>query len=93
MNKIAAFGPGRVRMHQSEKTPRDSLVPVLLVLAVGGALLVAVLAITGPAGLFIVLAISGVLMFAAFHYLLWGWWLSKRLRDDPEEPGDADKDE
>jgi hypothetical protein len=78
-------------MPESPQTSRDSLVPVLLVLAVGGALLVAVLAITGPAGLFIVLAISGVLMFAALHYLLWGWWLAKRLRDDPDDADDAKK--
>ena len=64
------------------REPRDSFMPVFTVLVVALALVVGVVALAGLAGLFVILAIASVLGFAAMHYLLWGWWLSRRLHDD-----------
>ena len=62
--------------------PRGSLVPVAFVLTclIGFALLV--VACAGPAGLYVLLALCGVVAFVVFHYLLWGVWLAKSIRDD-----------
>jgi hypothetical protein len=68
-----------------------SLLPVLIVVGFIVAVVVGLVALTGLAGLYIVLAVSGVLGFAAVHYVLWGWWLTNKLRrdeppvDDPSE--------
>jgi hypothetical protein len=61
-----------------------SWLAVLIVLGFGVTVVVGLIALTGVAGLYIVLALAGVLGFAAFHYLLWGWWLTKRIRQEPE---------
>ena len=75
------------------KPSRDSLWPVLIVLALCVSLVIGVVAITGPAGLFAVLAICGVIGFMAMHYLLWGWWLAKRIREsDDDGPDGASND-
>jgi hypothetical protein len=40
--------------------------------------------------LYIVLALAGVLGFAGMHYVLWGWWLSNKIRREQEaEDSDA----
>lgn len=73
------------------KRPGGSLIPVLTVLGFVLAVIVVLVGFTGPAGLYVVLAISGVFGFAALHYLLWGWWLMRRLRDANEgERADTD---
>ena len=75
------------------KPSRDSLWPVLIVLALGVSLVIGVVAITGLAGLLVVLAICGVVGFMAMHYLLWGWWLAKRIRENEEDGQDGANDE
>jgi hypothetical protein len=82
---MAASGPVRPPMPDPSSPagkPRGSLVPVAFVLAclIGFALLV--VACAGPAGLYVLLAVCGVVAFVFFHYLLWGVWLAKRIRDD-----------
>jgi hypothetical protein len=32
----------------------------------------------------VILLGAGVFALAAFHYLVWGWWLSKIIRDEEE---------
>ncbi len=68
--------------------PRGSLLPVMVVLGFGLAVIVTLVALTGLAGLYIILAISGVLGFAALHYVLWGWWLTNKIRRDQESKAD-----
>jgi len=63
---------------------RGSLLPVLVVLAFGVTLVVGLIALTGLAGIYIILAVSCVLGFAAMHYVLWGWWLTDKLRRQDE---------
>jgi hypothetical protein len=61
-----------------------SLVPVLVVLGFGVTLVVGLIALTGLAGIYIILALTGMLLFAATHYVLWGWWLTNKLRQQDE---------
>lgn len=68
---------------------QDSWLPVMIVLGFALALVVGLIAATGLAGVYIVLALSGVLAFAGLHYLLWGWWLANKIRAR-EETEDAD---
>jgi hypothetical protein len=39
----------------------------------------------GMAGVLVVLAVGAGIAFIALQYLLWGWWLTRKLR---EEQGD-----
>jgi len=66
-------------------SPRHSWLPLVLVLG----LLCFVLAISFVlAGIELTLVIVGVVVVlagaAAFHYIVWGWWLSRYIRDDVE---------
>jgi hypothetical protein len=86
--ELSDLGPG------GNKKPRDSLVPVLFVLGCGIALVLIVIGCAGVAGLYVLLAISGVVCFGAVHYLLWGARLSRSIRRnrDAESPaGRADE--
>jgi hypothetical protein len=68
---------------------RGSLMPVAIVLGSGLALIVGLVALTGLAGLYVVLALGGVLSFAALHYVLWGWWLTGKIQRE-RDAEDAD---
>jgi len=37
-----------------------------------------------------IFVLAGIFLFAAFHYLIWGWWLSKMIRRE-DEPGRHDE--
>ena len=54
-------------------------VALLLAVAVGLAAFVGMVFPTGFAVLAVILAASGLFLF---HYLIWGRWLSRRLRED-----------
>ncbi len=67
--------------------------PILVVTGclAGGALLV--VSCAGQAGIALLLAVAGVVGFVALHYLLWGAWLSKSIRqaqeaEDANQPAD-----
>ncbi len=64
-----------------------SWLAVLIVVGFTLLVIVGLIGLTGLAGLYIVIALAGVVGFAAFHYLLWGWWLTKKIQD--EETDDA----
>ena len=34
---------------------------------------------------FAVVVVAGIFAFAAVHYLVWGWWLSREIRREVEE--------
>ena len=36
-----------------------------------------------------IFVLAGIFLFAAFHYFVWGWWLSKMIRreDEPDDSG------
>jgi hypothetical protein len=71
---------------------QGSLLPVLMVLGFALAVIVGLIAATGLAGVYVVLALAGVLAFAGLHYVLWGWWLANRIRRQQEADG-SDRDD
>ncbi len=81
-----------VRAPDETRKPTGSLIPVVTVLGFVLALIVTLVGFTGPAGLYIVVAISGVFAIVALHYFLWGWWLTKRLHEaDETESSDTEE--
>lgn len=54
----------------------------LVVIAIG---LLGLVAMVAPQLLGIALVIGGFIGFGSLHYLLWGWWLGRRLTDDQAE--------
>lgn len=67
---------------------RGSWFGVLLAGAVGLFFLVGLLFLTlgyfGP----VVLLAAGIFAFALLHYLVWGWWLARAVRDEAAEDDD-----
>ena len=53
----------------------------LLAMAVFLGLFFLTLGAVGP----IVVIAGGVFALAAFHYVVWGWWLSRLIREDAED--------
>ncbi len=70
-----------------------SLLPVMLVLVLILILIVGVVAFTGLAGLLMVAVIASVPAFMMLHYLLWGYWLGKNIRDAEESQEDEEDDD
>jgi len=73
-------------MAEEQENNRGSWLSFVLVgclsLVVLGALLVLTLGYIGP-----VIAIgAGIFSLAALHYLVWGWWLSRYIRDAEGAP-------
>ncbi len=68
---------------------RGSMVPVLVVLGFVVSVAVGLIAMTGLAGVYIVLALAGVVGFAAMHYVLWGWWLTTKIRQQSESDDES----
>lgn len=65
----------------ARKPGGGSLLPVILVLVPLLILMVGIVAFTGLAGLLMMAVIASVPAFMFLHYLLWGYWLGKSIRD------------
>ena len=61
---------------------RKSLVPVYTVVGTVMAIVLVVVSCAGLPGVLLLLALGGVVGFVALQYLIWGWWLGKRIRDE-----------
>ncbi|MGD9724188.1 MAG: hypothetical protein AB7O59_23130 [Pirellulales bacterium] len=85
----ARFGNPEFERPQHAPRPRGSWLPVMVVLGFIMLVVVGLIGLTGLAGIYIVVALTGVLGFAAMHYLLWGWWLTNKLRAQQEAEDDA----
>jgi hypothetical protein len=69
--------------------PRSSLLPVVLTIGVTLLICTALFFLTsGFFGLVIVMG-GAIFAFAAVHYVLWGWWLSKMIRDEVDAEDQA----
>ena len=82
---------GRGKPDFSERRPTGSLLPLAIVAGCIVALGVLVVSCAGSAGVLVLLAIGGVVGFVALHYLLWGAWLAKRIRQSQEADNEADE--
>jgi hypothetical protein len=72
-------------MDQPEAKPRGSFLSIALAGMVAVALFVGLFFLTlGLVGPILVLGVV-VFAMAAFHYFVWGWWLSNLIRHDVEE--------
>ena len=75
----------------SSRRATGSFLPVAMVLGFCVLVIVVLVGFTGVAGLYIVLALAGVVGFAGLHYVLWGWWLTNKLRaDEKADAGNKD---
>ena len=64
---------------------RGSFLSILLAGLLALAILVGLFFLTlGAVGPMVLIAV-GVFALAAFHYLVWGWWLSRYIHDEVEE--------
>ncbi|HWB00023.1 MAG TPA: hypothetical protein VG713_16095 [Pirellulales bacterium] len=72
--------------------PKRSWWPIVLTVLVGIAIAAALVFLT--LGVFaVVLAIAGgVFALAALHYLVWGQWLSRMIRDEVEAEEQRERD-
>jgi hypothetical protein len=67
------------------ETSRGSFVPILMLLVPLFFLIVGIVALSGLAGLYILAAIASVPAFMLMHYLLWGYWLGRHIRDEQQD--------
>ncbi|HTU24934.1 MAG TPA: hypothetical protein VMF30_06030 [Pirellulales bacterium] len=67
------------------KPPQGSWLSLLLAAGVGMMILVALVMLTGGYLALVVVVGGGVFAMAAFHYLVWGWWLSEKLYREEAE--------
>ncbi len=67
---------------QRPKTFLSLMLVVVLGVPAAAVLLLAAVGYLGP-----VIVVVGIFGFAAFHYLVWGWWLSNSIRQnaDPKD--------
>jgi len=73
------------RPERPEAKPPASWLTLLIAAGVGLMILTALVMLTGGyLGLVIVVG-GGVFAMAAFHYLVWGWWLSDKLYREEAE--------
>lgn len=63
--------------------------PVVFVMVPVVIVTIGLVAFLGRAGLLMIVAVATVPGFILLHYLLWGRWLARRLREQAE----ADKDD
>ena len=74
-------------MSQSRRSDPERNAATLLALmgiAAAGAGLLLLAALVIPQILGLVLVAGGFLVLCALHYVVWGWWLSKRPGDEDE---------
>ena len=69
---------------------RKSLVPVFTVVGTGLAIVLVVVSCAGLAGVLLLMALGGVVGFIALQYLIWGWWLGKRIRAEEAARGSSE---
>jgi hypothetical protein len=75
---------------EPQEKARGSFLAIILAGSLGLAAVTGLVFITlglfGP-----VLAIAGVIFgFAALHYVVWGWWLPRMIREEDEAERDAE---
>ena len=74
--------------------PPASWFTLLLAAGVGIMILTGLVMLTGGYLALVIFVGGGVFALAAFHYLVWGWWLSEKLyREEAEAEARAAADE
>ena len=65
--------------------PRGSWLSILLVLCAAVLITAGLVFLTLTWFALVVVIAAGIFALAAFHYVVWGWWLSKIVRHEEEE--------
>lgn len=75
--------PQRPELPGDSSPQRSSVATIVVMASLGLFVLVVlvVLTIVFSGGIFVLV---GIFLFAAFHYFVWGWWLSKLIRQEDE---------
>ena len=71
--------------------PRRSMLPVLIFVFPLITIVVGLVVLTGRAGLLMLLAVASVPGFILLHYLLWGRWLARTLRESRRTEDEEDE--
>ena len=64
---------------------QGSLFPVLVVLGFALGAVLVIISCAGTAGALVVVAVGAGIGFIALQYLIWGWWLTRKLKDEQRE--------
>ncbi len=67
------------------KPPKQGWLTILLAAGVGAMILLALVMLSGGFLALVIFVGGGVFAMAAFHYLVWGWWLSDKLYREQAE--------
>ena len=82
----SATPPGRSEPPRRSEVDRNSgTLLALLGLMAAAAGLLFLTALVMPAVFGILVVVCGFVFFAAFHYLVWGWWMPKSRADDDDD--------
>ena len=81
--------PERPRM-PDEPPPKSSSLATIVVMSSLGLFVLVCLVLLMVVFNGAIPVIAGIVLFCAFHYFVWGWWLSKLIRQEDAD-GDAGK--
>jgi len=91
--RVKNFAEQRTHMSPDEPIPkRSSLLSTVMTFTVIALLVAAIYGLSlGTAGPALIIA-AGVFALGALHYMMWGWWMGRKIREDVEaEERDSDK--
>jgi hypothetical protein len=97
-NGVEQFRPERPGRPDDESTGKGRRKSSLSIIMAGGALLfgIAILALLSAPLVGVVLGVIGIVLLlsalAAFHYVVWGWWLAGSIREEVEAEERAEEE-
>jgi Flp pilus assembly protein TadB len=73
---------------EESSRPRSPYLSIVLAFLLAAAVFIGLFFLTlGAVGPMLLIA-GGVFLLAALHYLVWGWWLSRLIRQDTSDEED-----
>lgn len=80
--------PSRRPVRPDPTPQKSSWMSIGLAVVVGVGLFSVLMFLTFQFAALVLVAAIGIFAFSAFHYLLWGWWLSKSIHRQVQEEED-----
>jgi hypothetical protein len=75
----------RPPLDEEQPIPQRPYLSIVLAFLLAAAVFIGLFFLTlGAVGPMLLIA-GGVFLFAALHYLVWGWWLSRMIREEASE--------
>ena len=72
---------------------RGSLLALVLVLLLAACVTAALVFLTFGYFMLVLLIGAGVFGLAGFHYLVWGWWLTKAIQEEERQQQERNDDD